>query len=218
MRPLSASQRELLEQATEFFASALPGSPGEDYWASRGIGPEVMRRFRLGYAPAVDSSDAPPGFERFRNRVAIPNLCASGHPVGVKLRDTTGQAPNKYDAPAGQVARLFNLRALNHAGTTLALTEGEIDAITLESLGVPAVAIPGASAWKPHHWRLLEGIPRLVFFHDPDEAGEKLLGRVMKDLDVIAVTAPDGAKDCNEALVAGLGAELRRIALGKDAS
>lgn len=217
MRPLSKQQKDSLEQATAAFEKALaPGTAGWDYWTvTRGIDPLTVQAMRLG--AVADSSDTPPGFEKFAGRVAIPNRCASGHVVGIKFRSIDGTEP-KYHQPAGQEQRLFNLDALNRATTVLAMTEGEVDAITLESLGIPAVAVPGASNWRPHHWRLLEGIPRVVFFHDPDEAGEKLLGKVMRDLPVIPVTAPQGVKDCNEALVAGLGAELRRIALGKDAS
>lgn len=113
--------------------------------------------------------------------------------------------------------RLFNLHALTYANTTLALCEGEMDAISLTALGVPTVGIPGANSWKPWHWRCLEGFERVVVFHDDDDAGKGLLKKVLTDVpQAVPAAPPGGFNDVNEALVAGLGDEVRRIVFGKD--
>src|SRR5579859_5137199 len=47
--------RALLERAAEFYARTLweseAGAPAREYLASRGLGGEICREFRLGYAP-----------------------------------------------------------------------------------------------------------------------------------------------------------------------
>jgi DNA primase len=169
--------------------------------------------FRIGYV----ADNTTPGFERFAGRVAIPNLCAAGHVVGIKFREIPpADSGKKYDAPAGQQNRLFNLRALNTPSDYIALTEGEIDAISLVQLGVPAVAVPGAQAWnKARHWRLFEGYRRIVLFRDNDDAGSELVKKVLEsDLPVLVVNPPHGVKDANEALVAGFGDELVNLVKG----
>ena len=54
--------RALLERAAEFYGRVLwdseTGAPARDYLASRGLGEEVCREFRIGYARAAASSPA----------------------------------------------------------------------------------------------------------------------------------------------------------------
>lgn len=51
---------------------------------------------------------------------------------------------------------------------------GNCDAMTLEQLGLHAVAIPGVKAWKSYHRRMLAGFSRVYVWADPDEAGQDL--------------------------------------------
>lgn len=206
MRPLSESQKKSLEQAAAAFEEELGGGPGEHYLDSRGIDPALSAKHRLGYV----SGDAPLWARRFMGRLAIPNLSHDGHVVGFKFRDLDPDSERKYDQPAGQVARLFNLRALaDPSADTVVLTEGEIDAITLTGYGVAAVGVPGANAWKKHHWRLFEGYDRVVLVQDADEAGDALV-RALRGtpLDVVVVYPPDGTDDVNDAHVQGRADEL----------
>lgn len=210
MKPLGESQRTSLELATARFQEALAGGPGEAYLAERGIDLAVAADHRLGLA-----GTEVPGFERFVGRLAIPNISARGV-VGIKFRDITGTDDRKYDQPAGQQQRLFNLRALLSDSDTIVLTEGEIDCITVSALGYPAVAVPGKNAWNERrHWRLFEGYRRIVLFRDSDDAGAELVKKVLaSDLPVTVVQAPGHAKDVNEAHVAGLDEDIRRIIEG----
>ena len=213
MKPLLPSVRESLEQAAERFASALPGSPAESYLRGRGLDPAWARvAFRLGYV----ADNTVPGFERFAGRLAIPNLCAAGHPVGFKFRDLNPDSDFKYDMPTGQQQRIFNLRALVTDDDTIAVTEGEMDTIALGSLGVASVAVPGVHNWnKRRHWRLFEGFRRVVLIRDNDEAGGELAKKMLDtDLPVVVVAPPGAHKDVNDALVAGLGDELVRLVNG----
>ena len=216
MRPLQASVLESLEKATSLFHDALRqggGGPAVEYLARRGIDPAspeggaVVDKFRLGYV----ATDDVPGFERFAGRLAIPNICASGHVVHMKFRALDPDDDRKYDA-VSLPQRLFNLRALNEAGPVLWLTEGELDAITLELLGVPAVAIPGSNNWQPHHARVLEGFERLVLIQDDDDAGENLADRLRStELPLLVAKPPAPHKDINAAFAAGDVERLREL-------
>lgn len=211
VKPLTSLQSDSLREATTVFAAALAGSPGEEYLAGRGIGLDVAAELQLGYVtPGTDL----PGMGRFAGRVCVPNLNARGKPVGLKFRATSSDAEPKFDAPAGQVARLYNLAAMSRVSDYVAIVEGEFDAITLTALGVPAVAVPGAQAWKGHHWRIFEGIERVVVFYDDDAPGKGLLKTIQRHLQVAAFTAPGGCKDVNEAYMAGHGARLVELATG----
>lgn len=214
MKPLLPSVAESLESATQKFHDALMGGgPAVEFLKVRGFDRATVTRFRLGY---VEDNDTP-GFERFQGKLAIPNLCAAGHPVGIKFRELPpADTERKYDQPAGQQVRLFNLNALNEPTDYIAICEGELDAITMCALGVPAVAVPGVGAWNTkRHWRLFEGYRRIVLFRDNDEAGDRLVKKVLEsDLPVHVVGAPGGHKDVNEAFVAGLGDEIVSIVKG----
>lgn len=207
MRPLTESQKKLLEQAGGVFEEELVGGPAEQYLEGRGIGPDLCAKHRLGY---VSADTAPPWARRFAGRLAIPNLSHDGHIVGFKFRALDPDTTPKYDQPAGQVARLFNLRALaDPASDTVVLTEGEIDAITLTGYGLPAVGVPGANAWKRHHWRLFEGFPRVVLVQDADSAGDALVKALRgTPLDTVVVYPPEGTEDVNDAHMQGRGDEL----------
>lgn len=211
MKPLPSSVRESLESATAAFQATLAGGPGERYLRERGIDHATVEKFRLGYV-----ADAKfPGFERFIGRLAIPNICASGHVVYIKFRELPpADSDRKYDGPS-LAQRLFNTRALNEADDCIWLTEGEIDAISLGQLGVPAMAVPGNTGWKSHYVRLLEGFERVVLIQDDDEPGAHLAKQMSAThLPLQVVKAPHGFKDVNAALAAGHEDDIRALIEG----
>ena len=210
MRPLDASTKAALERAVRAFEAAMPGSPGEEYAAGRGFDHAIQRDFRLGYVPVGVN-----GFERFAGRLAIPNICAAGHVVGLKFRALDDHTEPKYDKPAGMSNRLFNLRALNLPQMGIALTEGEGDCIAVASLGFAAVGIQGANSWKRRHAALFEGYNRVVMVSDADEKGADLAKKVAdSELNLTIIEPPGGCKDANEAIVKGFGDQLARLIKG----
>lgn len=218
MKPLPPSVRTSLDVATTTFQMHLAdGGPAASYLSEqRGIDPVwAVERFRLGYV----ADDTVPGFERFTGRLAIPNICASGHVVGITFRELPPvETERKYDGPAGVQKRLFHTRALLEGADYVAITEGELDCITLDLLGVPAVSVPsGADSWdEKRHWRLFEGFSRVIVFRDSDPAGDALPRKVLRsDLPAYVVSPPGGHKDVNAAHVAGLGAELVKLVRGE---
>lgn len=150
--------------------------------------------------------------------LSIPNICASSYVVGMKFR-FLGEPPEgrtKYDAVTGLPGRLYNLQALNIPSDVIVLTEGELDAVIINQLGIPAIGVPGANAWKPHHERVLENYERVVLIRDPDAAGGALVKKVMAtDLPVQVIEPVEG--DVNEAVLAGYGDALLAAIRGEDA-
>ncbi|MBK8294174.1 MAG: DUF3631 domain-containing protein [Solirubrobacterales bacterium] len=66
-------------------------------------------------------------------------------------------------------------------GRLLFLVEGEPDAITAISLGLCAIAVPGANSWRKSYVEELEG-RRVVVCFDDDPPGKKLAEKVVADL------------------------------------
>lgn len=212
MPQLSNSRGNTLEIQTTFYQQTLDRAL--PYLKERGIEQEVAERYRLGVVVKPCSGDS-----WHVGRLVIPYLTKSG-PVLLRSRcmqDHKCKEVNcpKY-APMGKdrEQRLFNVNALFSHGDTVAVTEGEIDAITLSELvGVPAVGVPGASAWKDPYSRLFSDFRRVLLVVDGDEAGRGLQARLMDELDnAVPVTLPDG-EDVNSLYLAE-GAENLRKRLG----
>jgi len=90
----------------------------------------------------------------------------------------------KYWQPEGSVLTIFNTLAFFAGEETIAVAEGEMDAITLAQAGIPAVGIPGASAWKPHYKLLFEGYQSVLICADNDDtgAGRKFAAKVAQNV------------------------------------
>lgn len=204
---LSASQRESLERAVATYEAHL--EQAMPYLAARGITEQTARTYRLGYVaePPVRGDD------EYLGRLAIPYLVTTG-PVDIRYRAIRPGDEPKYKSRPGSHVRLFGVKALTVHSDTIVLTEGEIDCITLNQIGVPAVGVPGANAWKDH-WRLLfADYDNVLVVCDGDQAGRDFGKRMAERIDGAQVVhLPDGA-DVNDVFVHQGEAALReRIGL-----
>lgn len=222
MKPLEIHQRRLLEQSTSAYEQQfwdLPSShPAKQFLAERKLTPQLARHFRLGYVDQPYNED----HEFFKARLCIPNLIVDQEgverPVGMKFRlleyEGRGDHRSKFISPKGQVARLYNMRAIARATDTLVVTEGESDLWTVTMAGFHAVAAPGADSWgKTHRYRsrMMAGFSRVILCRDSDEAGESLV-RAMEDIDGLQVREFGEHKDVTEFYLAeGLEALRDRI-------
>lgn len=161
----SRSSRMFLDQATVAYQEQGSRSATlSDYLSSRGISADVSEQFSLGLC-----SDPLPGHERFRGAVSIPYLTPTGV-VGMKFRMLDG-GDKKYDAPAGQEHRLFNVAALwsRHIGYVI-VCEGEFDTIVTAGVcGLNAVGINGTNGWKEWFPLCLEGFRNVFILMDNDD-------------------------------------------------
>lgn len=206
MRPLSASLKESLAQATDQYAKSV--DLAEEYLTARGIGPELAETFRLGVV-----AEPIPGHEEYADRLSIPYLGARGSVYGMRFRTLDGDGP-KYLGIHGTPTRLFNLRALHESDLPfMCITEGELDCVALAASGLPGIGVPGSNNWKRHHPRLFAGFDAVYVLGDGDKAGRKFTQEVSASLrSARPVTLPDGA-DVNSLLVSD-GPEAIRELLG----
>lgn len=152
---------ELWTKAAHQYHDSLAGSPAEEYLATRGI-LDGAEQFMLGYV----AEPAPGHEERLKHHLSIPYITQAGV-VGFKFRRIDGADP-KYMIPTGQKHHLFNVNAILHAVNRVLIVEGEIDAISSTLAGLPAVAVAGVNAWKPHFARCFDGIGTVVIATDND--------------------------------------------------
>lgn len=114
--------------------------------------------------------------------VTIPYYVA-GHCVTIRGRKWPLESGDhqKYKTLPGQAARLYHGEAC--WGTDeIAIAEGELDALVLTQLGVPAVGVPGANVWQDGWATYLEGKRRVWILFDPDEAGDKGAAKLIDKL------------------------------------
>lgn len=181
LQPLSDSQREALETAVVKYEEAFTEEAAR-YLAARGITSEVANIHRLGVV-----ADAAPGHGRFEGFLAVPYLRVDGQPLSIRFRcfeghDHRDHGHGKYMSLPDEPARVFNVGAIHRAKDVIHVAEGEFDAMILEKIGLPAVAIPGASGWAAHHRRMLAGFRRVHVWGDPDDAGADFINRVCRSM------------------------------------
>lgn len=186
----SAEQKKSLERAVTHYQQFL--GEAESYLNERGISRATADSFRLGVV-----KEPLTGHEHLLGRIAIPYLTITGV-VDVRFRSMDGTDP-KYMGLPGAKTHLFNVSAVLISDNKIAVTEGEVDTITLASMGIHAVGVPGASNWKPHYSRVLQDFEEVLVFADGDQAGRDFSKRLARDLDnVTIINCPEG-EDVNSA-------------------
>ncbi|AEJ93373.1 DNA primase [Mycobacterium phage SuperCallie99] len=210
MQRLTESQRKYLWEATTRYRESLNGSPAAAYLESRGLFENRVRAFGLGYV-----EDPLPGHEYYRGCLAIPYMRWSPWRnwtvASIRFRRLDGGTP-KYMTVAGDKPRLYNTAALARYSKDMAITEGEIDAITAELCGIPSVGAPGSQMWKPHFRELFLGYRTVNILADGDDAGMEFAKSVAKTLpNARIIPMPDGEDVNSLVMTQGKDALLERI-------
>ena len=209
----SESQKTFLRQATTSYHQAFAGSPAEAHMQGRGLG-AAGNKFRLGYV-----NEPEVGHEMYRGFMAIPYLRWSPENgwavVSIRFRcikEHEHVGHGKYMTTAGDRPRLYNTLALLKPSPVIAVTEGEIDAITATVCGVPAVGLPGSQAWQPHFREPFLGYKTVYVLADGDEAGHQFAATVAGTLPNAAVLPMPPGQDVNSFVLAnGKEALLERL-------
>jgi replicative DNA helicase len=173
-----------------------------DYHEERGISEEVAARFKLGYVQDVKGMST---------ALVIPMLRADGS-YSYQLRNISKEEPLQHYKPkvdeAGE-AELFNSAAIKQP-KPVAIVEGAIDALSVISAGMEAIALNGAmntgklyDLIQKHKAKL----PPIVLALDNDEAGRTAQTKLKDMLDKAQIASYSinlalQYKDPNEALQA----------------
>lgn len=168
------------------------------YLEDRGIAGSAVDTYRLGYVPK-DETLAVSEHDEYRGRLAIPYLTQAGV-VQIKFRSMDGSKP-KYTGLPG-TNRLYNVQALFDADDTIAVCEGELDALLLSVSGCPAVGVAGATNLPKHYRYIFADFTRVVVFRDGDDAGKKMGNTWREAMGAIPVKLPDGM-DVTDMIVGG---------------
>jgi DNA primase len=218
MQRLSNSQKRFLVEATSQYHASLPDSPADSYLKNRGLGFPSTRtqvdRFRLGFV-----AEPLPGHEQFRGYLAIPYLRWSQEHgwavVSIRFRciqDHEHKGHGKYMTVAGDRPRLYNTKALMLPTENIAITEGEVDAVTATVCGVPAVGVPGSQAWQPHFREPFLGYRNVFVLADGDEAGISFANTIAATLPNAKVIPMPAGDDVNSLVLSrGKEALMERI-------
>ena len=160
------------------------GRAGEtDYFARRGLSPETVRRFGLGYDPE-------------RKCVVLP--CAGGRAVRRSVEK------KRYLNEKGAPSPLFQPELLGEDGPVF-LAEGAFDALSAEELGYPCAALNG-SGNREKAAALLRGLKRpaqVLLLPDADRAGDEWASALASEFPWLTRCPPlPMGKDLNELLCA----------------
>lgn len=213
MEMLSSEQRRFLDQTTMAYLEHL--DLAAEWLAGRGIELEHARRNGLGVVV-----DPPKAHEGATGRLCIPYVTPSGVTAQTFrcMRDhdcKQAGAHAKYWKATGTKTRLYGALWYDRAEDFIALTEGELDALTLQQIGIPAFGVPGSENWKPYWTSILQDFSTVYVFSDGDDAGQKFAKRVLSEYDrAVNVRMPDG-EDVNSVFVK-YGAEFLTKKIGDE--
>jgi len=150
----------------EYWTAPIDGNP-----KGRGLTPEIVELFQLGYDAMADAH-------------TIPERRWNGDLIGVTRRfQGEEHKNNRYKYPKGFTAA-NNLFASwlyeEYDMTTVAITEGAIDAMKIWQAGMPAVALYGSSVSEKHLSILKRiGVEKVIFFGDGDSEGRRVKNRAV---------------------------------------
>lgn len=190
MRLPTPEERTFSEQAVSRYQSDLRGdTPAQGYLTSRGISPDVAATFRLGVvrSPLL-------GHDRFRGKLCIPYLT----PAGVVtysfrcIHPGPCEGHGKYSYETGAERTLYNVLDLKKDGPVIRVVEGELDALTLSSLGYACVGVPGVQSWKKFFGRCLSDYREIHVVCDGDDAGYELGNFLAREVRARVVRLPRG--------------------------
>lgn len=171
-----------------------------DYLQRRGISQEVAVRFMLGYDPAYTTGT---GGVVWRALI-IPT--GEGSYIA---RNTESDADPRNRYRKQGAGGLYNTEVLRGAETPVFVVEGELDALSVATVGGEAVAL-GSTANVKRFLKLVEGQKPeqpLILAMDNDQAGQAAADELAAGLQVLGISFyrlnPYGdKKDANEALTA----------------
>jgi DNA primase len=203
---------EINRDAARFYNAVLnseQGAEGMKYLTGRGLTPNIIRHFGLGYAPSsryalVDMLEkkgytqeemilANVAFkgrngravDRFASRVMFPIIDLRGNVIAFGGRILTDEKPkylNTSETPVfNKGSYLFALNFAKNTGSDqLILCEGYMDVIALHQAGFTNAVATLGTALTPSQAHLMANYAKeVVVCYDADEAGQKAVARAI---------------------------------------
>ena len=206
---------EINRAAAKFFFRTMRASenPGYSYMARRGISPETLNRFGIGYADekwdslyqhmkslgydekqlmelGLISESKGKYFDKFRNRVIFPIMNTGGKVIGFGGRIIGDGSPKYLNSQETPVfSKKNNLYALNitrqeiNKANQAILVEGYMDAVSLYQHGVRHVSASLGTALTENQSRLLKRYTENVILSY--DADEAGMKAALKGMDIL---------------------------------
>jgi twinkle protein len=171
----------------------VPKGRVRDWLATRGIEDRTIAAFKVG--------------EQVRDGkvYAVFPYLRDGELVNVKYRNADEKKDMRQEG--GAEPCLFGWHLIEPRTRTVAITEGEIDAMTLWQAGIPALSVnagAGNHQWLESDWDRLDRFSEILVAFDDDEAGEKGAKEVIARLGPMRCKRLKfPAKDANQWLMDG---------------
>ena len=191
---------EINKEALDFFRESMKKSAKTlKYAEERGIKPDTIEEFKLGYAPEGSSlftylvskgyseefilkswlcqKKETRVIDAFRDRLIFPIFNIYGEPIAFGARVFDNSLPKYINSAETAVyvkgRNLYNLNnAKKHKEEYIAVVEGYMDAITLYSRGIKNIVATLGTAMTGDQARLLKRhVSRIVMAYDMDDAG-----------------------------------------------
>ena len=140
-----------------------------------------------------------------QTRLVFPHYDTHGDEVARHYRWKMEGKKGRFTWASGSKLHPYGLWKLAEARAAgyVYLVEGESDAQTLWSYGLPALGIPGADVFKAEWTPYLDGLT-VYAWKEPDRGGETFVATLGKALaDFYIIEAPTGRKDVSEAHILG---------------
>lgn len=164
-----------------------------EWLASRGIEATTIAAFKVRE------------MERGGKTFAVFPYLRDGELVNAKYRNVADKRDMRQEG--GAEPCLFGWHLIAPKARTVALCEGEIDAMTLHQAGIPALSVnagAGNHQWIESDWDRLERFSEILICFDNDEAGQKGAQEVIRRLGAERCKLVKfGAKDANQWLMDG---------------
>ena len=170
-----------------------PKSKVREWLIGRGLTEQTIEAFRIG--------------EQIQGakQIAVFPYLRDAELVNAKYRDVADKRGMRQET--GAEPCLFGWHLIDPKVRTIAITEGEIDCMTLHQVGIPALSVnagAGNHQWIENDWDRLDRFSEIYVCFDDDEAGHKGADEVIQRLGVERCKRVKfGAKDANQALQEG---------------
>lgn len=171
-----------------------PTNAVHGWLTSRGLNETTIAAFRIAE------------LQRGESTYAIFPYLRDGEYINGKYRNVAQKKDMRQEG--GAEPCLFGWHLVEPKARRVAICEGEIDAMTLHQVGVPALSVnagAGNHQWIDNDWERLERFSEILLCYDNDEAGKKGVREVANRLgaDRCRVVHFGEFKDANEALLGG---------------
>ena len=167
-----------------------------EWLQGRGLSPQTIEAFKVVEQVRGDAT-----------YVLFPYFSEAGEYLNGKARNIDNKKDMRQET--GAMPCLFGWHLIDPKLRTVAIAEGELDAMSLHQVGIPALSVnagAGNHQWIENDWERLERFSEILVFFDCDEAGEKGAREIIQRLGperCKRVRMENGAKDANEYLLQG---------------